>query len=205
MANEDFDYGSLGPDCWSRIANEIGANEKQAKFAARKHAGASNSEAARDSGYGVGSDEAARTEGYRVFRSNKVQQMLALAAAEEGGTSKGDITEGEARQILSALARGSDPQIKIKALESLSKLDAAKSEAERLAAQNRSGDPRDTLRKIAERDLALAFHLSEVYGVDFDPPVKYDEHQCPTCGHVNYKVIEPNNRNAAGNGYVAAH
>jgi len=113
-----FDWGSLPESWWLETGKSIGANEKQCRFAAAKHNGCSNSEAAEQAGYGSSSPEALRSEGYRVFRSNKVQQLLALAAGEEGGDSKGDITPAEAKQILSKLARGSDPQIKIKALES---------------------------------------------------------------------------------------
>ncbi|HXX50935.1 MAG TPA: hypothetical protein VEI98_06570 [Xanthobacteraceae bacterium] len=129
--SEDFDWGELGSDWWLTTSREIGANTKQAMFACAKHRGASNTEAARQSGYGSGSEAAVRAEGYRVFRSNTVQQLLSLAVAEAGGGYGGDITDAEARQILAKLARGSDPQVKIKALESLAKMDAVKAAAER--------------------------------------------------------------------------
>jgi len=130
MSDDAFDWGSLSEKFWRDTGAEIGCNEKQIKFAAAKHRGATNSLAAKEAGYGQGSDEALRSEGYRVFRSNKVQALLSLAAAEEGGKSAGDITEAEARTILSKLARGSDPAIKIKALESIGKMDAAAASGE---------------------------------------------------------------------------
>jgi hypothetical protein len=64
-----------------------------------------------------------RTEGYRLSRTNKINQLLALAAAEAGGGYDGTLSPTEARQILTSLARGSDPLVRIKAIESLGKLD----------------------------------------------------------------------------------
>ena len=44
--------------------------------------------------------------------------LLALASAEAGGGDDGTVSPGEAIRILSRLARGSDPNVRIKALDS---------------------------------------------------------------------------------------
>jgi hypothetical protein len=129
MENDTFDWGQLPSDWWLQTAKEIGADERHAKFAAAKHRGCSNTEAARLAGYGTGGAESTRSEGYRVSRSNKVNQLLALAAAEAGGGYDGSLTKQEARGILTAMARGSDPAIKIKAIELLAKMDREDEEA----------------------------------------------------------------------------
>jgi hypothetical protein len=54
---------------------------------------------------------------------------LALAAAEAGGGYDGSLTKPEARHILTAMARGSDPAIRIKSIELLSKMDAQEAAA----------------------------------------------------------------------------
>jgi hypothetical protein len=100
----------------------IGASEKAIKFACCKFMGKSNTESARLAGYGGHAEANVRTEGYRCARSNKVVQLLSLAAAEAGGGIDGSVLPQEAKQILSHLARGSDPNVRIKALEALAKI-----------------------------------------------------------------------------------
>jgi hypothetical protein len=58
-----------------------------------------------------------------------------------GGVGDGAVRTEEARRILSRLARGSDPDVRIKAIESLAKIDR-----EEHAAHNQvgSGDPRES-------------------------------------------------------------
>jgi hypothetical protein len=121
--SNSFDWGELGYDWWIKTAAGVGATERHARFAAVKHRGGSNTEAARLSGFGGGSDGSVRSEGYRLFRSNKIMQLLALASAEAGSGYDGTLTSAESRQILTHLARGSDPAIRIKAIESLAKIE----------------------------------------------------------------------------------
>ena len=115
---QDFDWGQLPREWWIETAKQCGAAERHAKFAAAKHRGATNTDAARTAGFGGGSEASVRSEGYRLARSNKINQLLALAAAEAGGGYDGTLTRSESKQILTGLARGSDPQMRIKAIES---------------------------------------------------------------------------------------
>jgi hypothetical protein len=119
----DFDYGELGRDWWLKTAAQVGASERHAKFAAAKHRGCTNTEAARVAGFGVGSESSTRSEGYRLLRSNRVNQLLALATVESGSGYDGTVSRQESKQILTSLARGSDPAIRIKSIELLSKME----------------------------------------------------------------------------------
>jgi hypothetical protein len=122
-------------------ARTIGASERAARFAAAKFRGASNTLAAKEAGYGAGGNPGSvRSEGYRLYRSNKVTQLLSLAAAEAGGGIDGCVQPQEVKQILSHLARGSDPQVRIKALDSLAKMQEREQEAAR-------SDPEPTLQE----------------------------------------------------------
>jgi hypothetical protein len=117
-----FDWGMLGSDWWLRTSREIGVSEKHAKFACSRHRGSSKTQAAREAGFG-NTPGAMRAEGYRLSHTNKINQMLALAAAEAGGGYDGTLTVTEGKAILTNLARGSDPAIRIKSIEALQKLE----------------------------------------------------------------------------------
>jgi hypothetical protein len=121
--DEAFDWGELSREWWLETAATCGASERHAMFAAAKHRGAANAAAARAAGFGAGNDASARSEGYRLARSNRIMSLLALAVAKAGGGCGGLLTPEESRRILTGLARGSDPALKIKAIESLNKLD----------------------------------------------------------------------------------
>jgi hypothetical protein len=144
METDDFDWGELPREWWIQTAVECGATEKHAKFAAAKHRGATNSDAARKAGFGGGSEASVRSEGYRLARSNKINQLLALATAEAGGGYDGTLTRAESKQILTSLARGSDPALRIKAIESLGKIE----DGERGAASEAADDPDENLRNL---------------------------------------------------------
>jgi hypothetical protein len=98
-------------------------------------------------GYGGANEAGARTEGYRLYRSNKVTQLLSLAAAEAGGGIDGCVQPQEAKQILSHLARGSDPSVRIKALEALAKMQEREDDARRR-------DPEPTLEESIDAVIA---------------------------------------------------
>jgi hypothetical protein len=91
-------------------------------------------------GFGGGSEGSTRSEGYRLFRSNKINQLLAMATAESGTGYDGTVTKQESKSILSHLARGSDPQVRIKSIELLNKL-------EREEAALTANQPEETLEQ----------------------------------------------------------
>jgi hypothetical protein len=117
---DEFDYGELSAEWWLTTAKELGLSERQAKFAAAKHRGASNTQAAKEAGYGVDSKQI----GYRVARTEAVSRLLAMAVAEAGGGYDGNLTTEEAKRILTLLARGSDPAMRIKSIEALERMQA---------------------------------------------------------------------------------
>lgn len=143
-AKDGFNYSPLGQAWWVQTARELGASDKQTKFAASKHRGCSNTRAAEEAGYTASTEAGLRTTGYRLFRSNIVQRLLAMTAAEGGGFD-GSVDAAEAKRILSSLARGSDPSIRIRAVEALAKLDEADRQARR---SNRDPEPEEIVREI---------------------------------------------------------
>jgi hypothetical protein len=116
--------GELGEQWWRDAGAQFNASEQQIRFAVAKFAGMSNAGAARSAGYG-GEESSIRQSGYKAFRTTAVQNMLAFAAAESKGGVSGDVDSAESRRILSKLARGSDPSIRIRAIEMINKLDVA--------------------------------------------------------------------------------
>jgi hypothetical protein len=161
MDNDIFDWGQLPSDWWLQTAQEIGADVRHAKFAAAKFRNCSNTEAARLSGFGTGGAESTRSEGYRVARSNKVNQLLALASAQAGGGPDGSLTRSEARGILTAMARGSDPNVRLKSIELLGKMDREEQEA---TPSEEAIDPEEEARLLAveipQMGVGAAFALS---------------------------------------------
>jgi hypothetical protein len=122
---EPFDWKPLGESFWQETAAGIGANSKQAKFACAKYRGCTNTEAARQSGFGT-DEKSIRQVGYRVARTTAVENLLALASAESSGDGyDGTVTPEETRRILSKLARGADANIKLRACEAIAKLEQA--------------------------------------------------------------------------------
>jgi hypothetical protein len=141
MKTDDFDWGSIAYETWMEFAAVAGADERHAKFAAAKFRKCTNTQAAREAGFGTGNDQSTRSEGYRVARSNKINQLLAMASAEAGGGYDGTLTRQESRSILTAMARGSDPNCRIKAIELLNKMDREEAEAKAAA-------PEETLEEM---------------------------------------------------------
>jgi hypothetical protein len=142
---EEFDWSPLGEAFWTEAAATTGATMLQARFACCRHNGMTATGAARLAGYAQEGD-GIRQSGSRAAKSTAVLNMLALAVAELGSGDDGLVDSAEARRILSRLARGSDPNVRIKALESLNKLDRD----ERAAAdgQEEAPDPVETARDI---------------------------------------------------------
>jgi hypothetical protein len=137
--NTQFDWSPLGRDWWIDTARQTGGSERQAMFACCKFRNCSNTESARQAGYSANTEAGLRTAGYRVARENAILRLLALASAEQGGGPDGTVDAAEVRRIISQLARGSDPAIRIRACEAIAKLDQA-DRAERVARRELSAD-----------------------------------------------------------------
>jgi hypothetical protein len=124
----DFDVTGLPEAWWRETAAEVHASEQQLKFAAAySQREVSAVEAARRAGIG-GNGNSLRQAAHRLSRSVAVEELLGRAKLERSATE--DLKDGtvdalEARRILSRLARNADPNIKVRAIESLLRLDEA--------------------------------------------------------------------------------
>jgi hypothetical protein len=118
----EFNWDPLGEAFWTEAAATTGATMLQARFACCRHRGMTATGAARLAGYTADGD-GIRQSGSRAAKSTAVMNLLALAVAEAGGGDDGVVDSAEARRILSRLARGSDPNVRIKAIESLGKIE----------------------------------------------------------------------------------
>jgi hypothetical protein len=120
---------------------------------------------ARAAGY-AGDADNIRQAGHRASHSTAVMSLLSMAAAEAGEGPDGNVTMGEAKQILSRLARGSDPNVRIKAIESLAKIEREERELE--LRQQESGafcDIHEELRQIAKVSVELAEAYAKSKGI----------------------------------------
>src|SRR5262245_18283035 len=148
-----FDWSPLGEGFWVEAAATAGATPLQAKFACCRHRGMTATGSARASGYS-GDKVSIRQAGSRAAKSTAVMNLLALANAESGEGEHAVVTGAEAKRILCRLARGPDPNVRIKALESLSRM-------ERDAA---TSDP------CASHEEAYSYRaLDEIFGDDVAP------------------------------------
>jgi DNA-directed RNA polymerase subunit F len=78
-----------------------------------------------------------------------------MAKAETGQGPDGNVTMDEAKQILSRLARGSDPNVRIKAIESLAKIEKDERELNMRQAEQ-THDFRNEMAEIAKISPELA-------------------------------------------------
>src|SRR5262245_12342470 len=145
VTETDFDWSPLGEGFWTEAAATVGATSLQARFAACRHRGMTATGSARASGYS-GDKVSIRQAGHRAAKSTAVMNLLALAKAESGEGPDGVVTGVEAKRILSRLARGSDPNVRIKALESLARMDREAREA--AANQGFSHDEADSFAAL---------------------------------------------------------
>lgn len=120
----NFSWDPLGEKWWRAAAESCThkPTEAQLRFSVCRHDGLTAVDAARRAGY-RGNGEQIRGAGSRALKSTSVQELLAYAFAETGTGDDGVIKGPEARRILSRIGRTGDNSARIKALESLSKLD----------------------------------------------------------------------------------
>lgn len=123
---------------------------------------------ARAAGY-AGDADSIRQAGSRAAKSTAVMNLLALAQAEQAGGDDGTVKGPEAKRILSRLARGSDPSVRIRAVELLAKLE--REEREFQALTQTKHDPIEELREIAKTSPAFAAQLARDTGIPWDTVV----------------------------------
>ena len=160
LVNTQLDkWAPRGEAFWRSVAVSCGVSSQLAlMFCVGKSKGLSNAAAARFAEAG-GQPNAA---GYRLARSSQVQRLLATANAMSDGEPIGEVDRNEAKSILSALARSSDPSVRIRACESLEKIREAEA-AER--ATEDQPHPEGTLAEIAEGTPWLALMLGLKHSV----------------------------------------
>ena len=145
-ATEDDPFRPHGRAFWEEFARRQGvwggADTLAVKFTAAKDRGESNSQAARSAGAG-GAPNAA---GYRLSKSNEVARLMAALAAETG-SDVGNVDARRARAILSRLAEGSDPSVRIRAIECLQRMDEREAQEGR---DNDNSDPTETARRLVD-------------------------------------------------------
>jgi hypothetical protein len=119
---DTFSWGDLGERFWRDAASLIRASEEQIRFAVCVHRGMKNAPAARAAGY-TSDKVASREAGYKAARTTAVRNLLALAASEvDGRPNGGPMTDAEVEDVLTALIRGPDQVLKLRAIESREKL-----------------------------------------------------------------------------------
>jgi hypothetical protein len=96
-----------------------------------------------------GDEQTIRQAGHRAAHSTAVMSLLSLAAAETGRGPDGNVTMTEARQILSRLARNAEPLTRIRAIETIAKIETAERELE-VRRQESATSLQEEIREIAK-------------------------------------------------------
>jgi hypothetical protein len=97
-----------------------------------------------------------------------------MAKAATGQGPDGNVTMTEAKQILSRLARGSDPNVRIKAIESLAKIERDERELE-ARQREELPDIHHEIREIAKISPELAEAYARDKGMVWSPEVQKTE------------------------------
>jgi hypothetical protein len=161
----EFDWSPLGSGFWEEAKKTTGASDLQTRFACCRHRLMTAVGAAKAAGYS-GDADSIRQAGSRAAKSTAVMNLLALAQAEQAGGDDGTVKGPEARRILSRLARGSDPSVRIRAVELLAKLEREDREFAAMTATKH--DPIEELRLIAQTSPAFAAQLAKDSGIPWD-------------------------------------
>jgi len=102
---------------WLSAAADVGADERQARFAFGVSTGMSKAASARFAGYEGDANQA----GYRAYNTNRVKSLLAIGQSHGRRSPDEPVSDVEAERLLSQLARGNDPNARVRALEALEK------------------------------------------------------------------------------------
>jgi hypothetical protein len=164
MTTDEIDWEPLGEAWWREAGAACHATEQQIVFALHRHKGMTATGAARAASY-AGDDTTIRQAGHRASHSTAVTGLLSMAKAETGQGPDGNVTLVEAKQILSRLARGSDPNVRIKAIETLAKIEREERELNMREAENGT-DLRSQYDEIAKISPELAAEWAKEKGLN---------------------------------------
>jgi hypothetical protein len=160
---DSFDWGSRGEQFYRDLAKSAGVrSELCLRFFVAKLDSCSNTEAARRAG--AGGNPA--NSGYRLSRSRDLERLYATMTAETG-TEVGLVDRAESKRILSAMVRSSDPSVKIRAVELLSKLE----QQDREQAALEGSDPFKEMRILAETNPELAYAVARHFNWEWERPL----------------------------------
>ena len=122
----------------------------------------------------AGDNDSIRQAGHRAAHSTAVMGLLSMAKAETGQGPDGNVTMTEAKQILSRLARGSDPNVRIKAIESLAKIERDERELKMRQSESAT-DIHQEIKEIAKISPELAEAYAKDKGVVWSPEIQKTE------------------------------
>jgi hypothetical protein len=157
---EEIDWGELGESWWREAGANCHATEQQIIFALHRWKGMTATASARAALYS-GDENSIRQAGHRAAHSTAVMGLLSLAHAESGKGPDGNVTLVEAKQFLSRLARGSDPNVRIKSIETLCRI-----EREERELNLRQAEQATDLRRELEEIAKFSPDLAEIYAKD---------------------------------------
>jgi hypothetical protein len=160
---EGIDWGELGESWWREAGANCHATDQQIIFALHRHLGMTATGAARAAKY-AGDDTTIRQAGHRASHSTAVCGLLSMAKADTGKGPDGNVTMDEAKQILSRLARGSDPNVRIKSIEALAKIEREERELNMRQAETGS-DFHTEYQELAKISPELAEAFAKEKGV----------------------------------------
>jgi hypothetical protein len=164
---DHINFGELGRDWWFENGQTVQATEQQIVFSACRHNGMNMTASAKASRYS-GDETTIRQAGHRAAHSTAVCSLLSLAAAETGRGPDGNVTMTEARQILSRLARNAEPLTRIRAIETIAKIESAEREME-VRRQESATSLQEEIREMAKISPDLAEEYARSRGVNWSP------------------------------------
>jgi hypothetical protein len=165
MTELEIEWGELGEAWWMEAGAACHATRQQIIFALHRAQGMTATGAARAAKYAGDGTDTIRQAGHRAAHSSAVMGLLSMHKAETGKGPDGNVTMDEAKQILSRLARGSDPNVRIKSIEALAKIEREERELNMRQAENGS-DFRTEYQELAKISPELAEAFAKEKGVN---------------------------------------
>lgn len=147
QATAEFDWGAISEERWREFQADVGADDRQLKFAAAYFRCGSMSQAGREAGYG--SADTLRQAASNAHKTKTVQQLLSLARGDARGAGDDMLTDEEAMRILTRMAKSGDANSRIRAIEQIGKMKLAAAEERRRLSEAEMA-PEHLLDGIAE-------------------------------------------------------